>query len=414
MLEDYRWLTSSAGIDAWRTVLANDSSVSPGQIRALVTCSESRARLLIEQRALAHVKAKRKVHDPASWLWTSQLLEQASDETTAEETARDFPSSEAVIDVCCGAGVDAVTLGRSGRSVLALDQDPIACLLTAANASMHGLSLESACRSWSGHEGPLDAFLHLDPDRRANGTRTIEPQAMSPTWDVIAPVVDRYRGVSIKVAPGFRADPNFPWQPASPPHVLRWLSVAGSVRQQRWYWNIERWPVGAKVLSSHSKRDGWQHEMFSCEEFEDRLGLDGGWGEEPIGPYVADQDPVVRASELTPYLARRLNLGLIGSESGYCHGPECTPHPMLRWFRVLDVLSMDSKKMRAAARGFSVRAWELKSRGVDIDLERMQRVLFTDPSSTQKMTILFTRQGKRHIAIFAERISDHEGSDAQA
>ncbi len=77
---------------------------------------------------------------------------------------------------------------------------------------------------------------------------------------------------------------------------------------------------------------------------------------------------------------------------------------MLRWFEILTIVAMDFKKVRALARSMPVSAWELKSRGIEIDLPSWRRVLPVDVKSDQQRTILFTRVGKRHIAIFARRI----------
>jgi hypothetical protein len=78
---------------------------------------------------------------------------------------------------------------------------------------------------------------------------------------------------------------------------------------------------------------------------------------------------------------------------------------MVRWFRILDVVPMDSKRVRAAARNWKACHWELKSRGVDIDLVAMQRQLHVDPASDQRRTFLFTRLGKQRVAILAQRMA---------
>jgi hypothetical protein len=65
---------------------------------------------------------------------------------------------------------------------------------------------------------------------------------------------------------------------------------------------------------------------------------------------------------------------------------------------------MDSKRIRAMARNFGASVWELKSRGVDIDLDAMRRRLPTDSNSDRHLTLLFTRLGKKHVAIVAQRV----------
>jgi hypothetical protein len=83
---------------------------------------------------------------------------------------------------------------------------------------------------------------------------------------------------------------------------------------------------------------------------------------------------------------------------------------MLQWFRVLEIVSMDEKKVRAVARSLSPRIWELKSRGVEVNMERMQRTLHTDSNSPRALTILFTRQDKKHMALFTERVKQEESN----
>ncbi len=120
--------------------------------------------------------------------------------------------------------------------------------------------------------------------------------------------------------------------------------------------------------------------------------------------FIADQDPVVRAAGVADQLAERVQAVCVGDRNGYFLSPHPIQHPMLHWFRILEVLAMDTKKIRAMARGAKACHWELKSRGVDIDLVAMQRQLHLDPASDQRRTLLFTRLGKKRVAIVAQRL----------
>jgi hypothetical protein len=148
---------------------------------------------------------------------------------------------------------------------------------------------------------------------------------------------------------------------------------------------------------------GWHHEVFpdrpetrTANGIEDSAKLTSG--------FIADQDPVIRAAEVGDLLAQRLGVQCIGDRHGYLYSPNPVPHPMLRWFEVLEIVSMDLKKVRAVARTIPVSVWELKSRGVDVDLMAWRRSLPVADDSDQKRTILFTRVGNRHVAIFVRRI----------
>jgi hypothetical protein len=409
--DDYAWLITERGQSAWNAVISSrvvnsHSEPKRAAIREVANVDTPQADLLLEQLLLARGKARRKVQDPQRWFWTQKLFEQASDEWTAQETALDAPlHANRWYDVCCGAGVDAIALAKRKPSVIAVDSDPVAERLTHCNAWMNQVAIQSRNCPAESLDMDRDMFMNIDPDRRADGSRTIDPTRSQPAWSWVQQAVRRCGAVSLKLSPGLRTDRGFQWGDAIKPHAVRWLSWEGSVRQQRWYWGIERWPTGVKVASCGGKRSGWHHEIFdpwtndsrSPAVIIDQMSrLDSG--------FVADQDPVVRAAGASDLLAEKLGVSCIGDRHGYFLGANAIDHPMLDWFRILDVVAMDSKRIRAMARSAKVAQWELKSRGVEVDLIDMQRQLHCDPASDQRRTLLFTRLGKQRLTIVAQRM----------
>jgi hypothetical protein len=405
-LEDYAWLNSPEGFEAWRTVVKNQFS-SRFEIRSDLGISEHLADLLTEQIRFAQGKARSKVEHPDRWFWNQRLFEQASDEWTACETALDAPEYlDTWFDICCGAGVDSVALAHRRTQVTAVDCHPIAIALTRANASMNQVQVQTReCLAESLTFG-RNAYLSIDPDRRNDRQRTIDPNRSQPNWEWIAGAIPRCGAASLKLAPGLRVTEEFDWYGVAKPQVVRWLSWDGSVRQQRWCWGIERWPEGSCVVSCGTRKNEWHHEIFESE-FIRAHGEPISQLDEPSqvrSGYIADQDPVLRAAGVSALLADRIEAACIGDRNGYFHHTRPISHPMLRWFRVIDILAMDSKRIRAMARNFGASVWELKSRGVDIDLDAMRRRLPTDPNSDRRLTLLFTRLGKKHVAIVAQRV----------
>jgi hypothetical protein len=406
-LDDYAWLCTPRGQSAWRTILDRRLEPSRAKIRAATGVKPEQAALLLEQLLFAQGKARSKVELPHQWFWTQKLLEQASDEWTAQETALDAPlDSPRWFDVCCGAGVDTVALAKRHSGLVSVDLDPAAVMLTQANSLMHRMDVQIVPCEAESLTLESDMFLHIDPDRRTNGLRTIDPTRSQPAWSWISEAVVRCHAVSLKLAPGLRVHDAFHSMQDVRPRAMRWLSWDGSVRQQRWYWGVDRWPENSKIVSCGNRRNGWRHEIFARSDspdgesaanlIDDASQLESG--------FIADQDPGVRAAGVSHVLAQRLHASCIGDRNGYFWGPSPGPHPMVRWFRILDVVPMDSKRVRAAARNWKACHWELKSRGVDIDLVAMQRQLHVDPASDQRRTFLFTRLGKQRVAILAQRM----------
>jgi len=103
-------------------------------------------------------------------------------------------------------------------------------------------------------------------------------------------------------------------------------------------------------------------------------------------------------------LAGRLQMKVLGNEFGYCSANQPVAHPMLRWFRVLDLLPMDRKKVRAMSRSMPFATWELKSRNVDVDLIQLRKELHIDKNSPRAGSLLITKLGKQHICMVCEEI----------
>lgn len=403
-VDDYRWLTSEVGRAAWNQI---SEQTEPAAARSMakvlakaLPCTDSQSRLLLEQWQLAHGPAKRKFVEPTRWFWTQRLLEQASDEQTARETALDFPEGACIVDACCGAGADSVALAARASKVTAIDRDEVAAVLAEANAAAQELPVQVQCMAIEDATPQPDAWLHLDPDRRPGNHRTIRLESMVPAWSVLSPKIRHYRGVSIKLAPGLREALQTDWGMPGPPQTIRWLARGGSVRQQRWYWNVERWADAERVLSVETRTGAWCHEVFRSGEWQ--VNASCCQDAKHLKTYIADTDPSVRAADLGAAFAHRQGVECLGNPMGYMQSDRVVSHPMMRWFRVLEVLPMDRKRLRAYSRANPARVWELKSRNIDVDLDGLRKELVVDPDLDRSTTLLLTRLGDRHIAVVAE------------
>ena len=397
-IEDIQWLSTPQARQFWESIAAlpvSQSLVVLNRARELFPLPQ--ASLITAQFELLSI-AKRKVSDPSKWFWTRLLLEQASDEVTARETAADFPKESHVHDICCGAGSDAIALSFQKLKVTAYDRCSIACELTRQNAASHSSFIDVIDAAAEDIRFASTDYINIDPDRRAEGRRVTSLEWLSPAVETIQSLVDRSKGLSLKLSPGLRIDWNCPAKNSLVPESIRYLSKDGAVKQQRWYWGIDRWPVNSIVVSTHSKSSDyvWAHEIFDrstpsvdpCETLTDRC-LE----------FIADYDPAIRAAERGADFAIRHRWNLIDSTSGYLTASQPRHHPMVRWFRLLHDIPMDRKQIKTLTKSLQPKAWELKSRGVEVDLDQIRKSLATSSDSNDTLTILFTRVGNRHRAL---------------
>ncbi|MCU0713766.1 MAG: hypothetical protein MUC43_17035 [Pirellula sp.] len=393
---DYEWLGSEQAIPIWEKM--HSTNFGPEGLASELSHLVDRTRyetLLKEQWALSQ-SARTKFPNPQHWFWTRTLLEQSSDAWCAAETANDFPTNAKIVDVCGGAGADTLALASRCDAIRAIDRSPIAVALLKANAKLQGRSVDVRCESAEELKLQLPEYLHIDPDRRPTGKRITAIEGLQPSWTVISSLIASSQGTSIKVAPATD------WSELDDaPDTVRFLSRDRSVRQQRWLWGLDRWPRGSIVVSVHT-RDAWSHEVFD-QNNENEPNANLFCAQEP-GAYVADYDPAIRAARVSASFAVRIGCKMLDSAGGYFTAEHCLPHGMVRWFRVLDVLSMDSKKLRAYARTAHVGSWELKSRGVTVDLDKVRKELPIAPDSRKSCTFLFSKIAGRPRVIAAEPI----------
>ena len=391
---NYEWLASDAAIQIWKEMHAHGaSSLRSSKTLADVPNRKQIVVMLEEQWNLAHLSRTKFPH-PEDWFWTRRLLEQSSDGWCAEETAKDFPADAKIVDVCCGAGADALALASRCQSVRCVDLSPTSVSLVRANSKLQNKNIEIICGPAEGAEIRPGELLHIDPDRRLSGKRVTAIEGFEPKWSVVRRLIEMAQGASLKVAPATD------WTELdSTPDTIRFLSRERSVRQQRWLWKLQRWPAGSIVLSVLA-RSGWVHEIFDQRNDHDRTNdpEEAGFPD----AYVADYDPVVRAAKVSARFAERIGCQMLDRAGGYLTAKQCLPHEMVRWFRVLDVLPMDAKKWRAYARTADVGTWELKSRGVTIDLDKSRRELPVNTKSNKFQSLLFSRISGRPRVIAAE------------
>src|SRR5262249_41562971 len=119
-----------------------------------------------------------------------------------------------------------------------VDRDPVAAILAAANAWVHGLA-EARCSVVvdDALQVPLRGTAwHCDPDRRAGGRRATRGELFEPPLEAIAGLLDASGRAAIKLAPATDAPAR--WREAA---ELEWLGSRGECRQQvAWFGPLAR------------------------------------------------------------------------------------------------------------------------------------------------------------------------------
>jgi SAM-dependent methyltransferase len=300
---------------------------------------------------------------------TADALEQAGrPELAARRAARLLADgTDSAADLGCAAGTDTVALARAGARVLAVDRDPVARELTAANAAALGVDddvwvvagdvVELVGAARGGEVAGCGAAV-LDPARRAGGRRQLDPDRWSPPWSTVAALLDRVPRAVVKVAPGLDHE-------RVPDGVeAEWVSVRGSIVEA--------------LLWGRGVSETWRRATVVRGDVVHELAADtdpGPAGAGPVRGWLHEPDPAVIRSGLVSLVAAGLGATLVDPTIAYLTSDAAADSPWVTSYRVDEVLPFNLKKLRALLHGRGVGRVTVKKRGSAIEPETLARQL---------------------------------------
>lgn len=385
LLSDYRWLTSDAARPYLEQAAADEKLTALArQLRRELT--QRQVHLVLEQAELRR-RGRAKFSLAERMFFTARALQQATDERIAAYKASRFPPQQLVADLCCGIGGDLLGLAARGP-VIGVESDACVALLAEANCRAVQAREASVLVQQAERFTPPDGIAwHIDPDRRAAGSRTVRPDRFSPPEPWIESWRARHPNGAVKLAPASKVSQR--WAADA---EREWIGDRGECKQQvAWFGQLARHP-GLHVATVVSR---------GAEQLIGRPGLPTAIATN-IGDFVFDPHPAVLAAGLVGELARRFDLEALGAQSLYLTGSRPIASPLLQAFHVLEVLPLNRKRLRTWIGQHGIGQLEIKVRGVDCSPERLRAEL--RPRGDRPATLIVYRSGRQAKVIAAERI----------
>lgn len=329
-------------------------------------------------------KAARKFPD-ADRMWFDRVrLEQATAWPVAVHKARRFRGE--CFDLCCGAGGDALALAEYG-SVIAVDSDPVACVLAELNAKALGLSDRIHVEQAGVEElRERTGLLHIDPDRRAGASkRTVRVEDYVPGLATLQQLSREFRGGAIKLSPAANFGGKFEEV------EIELVSLNGECKEATiWFgslgepnlWRATSLPSGETLAG-------------------DPLGVEPVLG--CTAGYVFDPDPAIVRAGLVDLLCHENGLQRLDAAEEYLTGDKLVLTPFAQPFRVLAELPNNERVLRKYLAEEGVGRLEVKARRLPIDVEKLRRRLLPLPGD-RSATVIFARVAGKARILITERI----------
>lgn len=272
-----------------------------------------------------------------------------------------------VLDATCGVGVDALGLAAAGARVVAADRDPFHARCAAHNLAALGYAPRVLLADATASAVRADLVL-LDPERRAGGERSLDPERWSPPLSRALAVAGRYAGAWLKLAPalevGALALPAGAWR-------WRWISAGREL--------VETALLGGALAGEGepSRREVVALGSAGVARFEAVPEECAPWPARAVPEilWLAEPDPALVRSGLLGALARAEGLRPLDARIAYLGGETCPRSALLVPWRVLGSAPLDPKRVRALLALHDVGPLEVHKRGHSEPAEVLARRL---------------------------------------
>ncbi len=316
---------------------------------------------------------------------------------TAGRLARATASQAPIADLGCGAGADSLALAEFAR-VVAVDRAEARLAMLAANAAMRGVTsrVQLVCADFASWAAPLEVgACWLDPSRRDERGRLLDPSTWAPPFERALEVARRYPAAGIKLAPGIDAallpeegEIEFISLRGRLVEAVLWLGAAATPGLAR----ATVLPEGASLAR-------------------DRAAPDSVADVRPPGALLYDPDPAIGRAGVVRTLATALAGWQLNEQVAYLSSNEVRATPFARRFRVLEARPFSERAAREALAAAGTGRLEVMRRGAPVDTNALERRLNARlPGGKPVHTLALTRVDGRITLLLCEREREVAGA----
>ncbi len=345
-------------------------------------------------------KAEVKFGEHASHLlFTADGIEQATRCEVANYHAQHLinTGSKKVFDFGCGIGADSLAFATAGLTVQAVEIDPETAIFAkhnlrnfplaqVINADAHTLTPPSQLDS--SHSDTI----WIDPARRLNGKRILNPLHWLPSLEQAIHLGRHYRSAGIKIAPGID------YAHLPPNAHVTWVSYAGTLLE-------------AVIWLGHSAPQAGRSALIFSSTTSPKLFSSAIAPNLPapavdpteLGAVIIEPDSALIRSGQIADICTDLACAPVSSQIAYLtptNGVSLSTfrtklsqspyRDSLHLYQVAEVLPLNPKKLSKHLQNLEIGILEIKKRGIDIAPEILRKQLRLNKKSSKTATLILT------------------------
>ena len=340
----------------------------------------------LSRAALETVLLRRKARPRQSladrFHFTREALEQSTCEAVAKHRAERFAKFGTVLDLCCGAGMDAIALAAAGCTVHAIDLDPLKLAMAEANAAAAGVAGRIRFHLGDVETMPLPVAdaAYIDPSRRGGDRRHLDPDAYQPSLSGLLARFPAGFPIGVKIAPGV-ARRDFERFDAE----AEFISSDGELKEcTLWFGALRTARTRATVLPGNTLfADASPAEPMAAKP----------------GEFLYDPDSSVIRADLLGVLAERLQAAPLEPGIAMLSGPTLIRTPFATAYRIESCVPFKIDSLREHLKAGVVGRVTILKRAVEADVNVLLRKLKL--ASGKHRHLILTKAGGEAVAIVA-------------
>lgn len=383
-LDDVAFLVSDFG----QHVLTEYANVDSSENNTLQLITELRKSLTLEQASavLTTIRLRQKAVDKFpefadKMLFTEDSLQQASDPRIRQYRAH-LLAPQSVLDVCCSIGSDALAFAQVGNSVLGLDIDPIRIELARHNATRMNLDVQFDVADVTQSVPDNFDLIFFDPARRtSDGKRLFNIEQYIPPVSLIHQF--QAQEIAVKLSPAVDLT-----QLESYGGQVEFISVNGALKEAvLWKKRLSARPI-ATLISDKIYHFEYDYDTTV------KITEPKQWLFEP--------DSSILRAGLVQNLAMTLDATMLDDTIAYLTLDKHVLTPWGRYWRILDWMPFNLKKLRRYLIEHNVRHLTVKKRGFPMSPEEVIAKLKLKKGNESRVLVMTRLQGKPVVIVCAD------------